>query len=169
MRKQWRNVCKSQRGSGKPVRFAAAPRIKGPEGQLRSGRRRGLSALQTNDSISAAAQVRVKELSALFDHTRPDGTTCFTALDDAGIRYSTAGENIAAGYSTPEQVVNGWMNSEGHRANILNANFTTIGVGYDSAEKTVGDQRKSDVATNKCRGVNRMWLYINMDNWIKLE
>ena len=95
--------------------------------------------LQTNGAINEAAQVRVKELSALFDHTRPDGTTCFTALDDAGIRYSTAGENIAAGYSTPEQVVNGWMNSEGHRANILNASFTTIGVGYDSAEKTVGD------------------------------
>ena len=106
---------------------------------MRSGRRRGLSALQTNDSISVAAQVRVKELSALFDHTRPDGTTCFTALDDAGIRYSTAGENIAAGYSTPEQVVNGWMNSEGHRANILNAGFTTIGVCYNSVEETVGD------------------------------
>ena len=93
----------------------------------------GLAALQTNDTIHAAAQVRVNELSTLFDHTRPDGTTCFTALDDAGIQYRTAGENIAAGYSTPEQVVTGWMNSEGHRANILNANFTTIGVGYDSS------------------------------------
>ena len=92
----------------------------------------GLSALKTNDTISGAAQVRASELSTLFDHTRPDGTTCFTALDDAGIRYSTAGENIAAGYSTPEQVVNGWMNSAGHRSNILNADFTTIGVGYDS-------------------------------------
>ena len=99
----------------------------------------GLSALQTNGAINEAAQVQVKEISTLFDHTRPDGTTCFTALDDAGIRYSTAGENIAVGYSTPEQVVNGWMNSEGHRANILNASFTPIGVGYDSAEKTVGD------------------------------
>ena len=88
--------------------------------------------LQTNGAINEAAQVQVKEISTLFDHTRPDGTTCFTALDDAGIRYSTAGENIAVGYSTPEQVVNGWMNSEGHRANILNASFTTIGVGYDS-------------------------------------
>ena len=83
--------------------------------------------------------MRVKELSALFDHTRQDGSTCFTALDDAGIRYSTAGENIAAEYSTPEQVVNGWMNSEGHRTNILNAGFITIGVGYNCVEKTVGD------------------------------
>lgn len=93
----------------------------------------GLSALQTNDTINGAAQVRVNELPTLFDHTRPDGTTCFTALDDAGIRYGTAGENIAAGQATPEQVVNAWMNSEGHRANILNASFTTIGVGYNSA------------------------------------
>lgn len=92
----------------------------------------GLSALQTNDTINGAAQVRANELPTLFDHTRPDGTTCFTALDDAGIRYGTAGENIAAGQATPEQVVNAWMNSEGHRANILNANFTTIGVGYNS-------------------------------------
>lgn len=90
----------------------------------------GLSPLKTNDTINGAAQVRANELSTLFDHTRPDGSKCFTALDDAGIRYWTAGENIAAGYPTPEQVVNGWMNSEGHRANILNEAFTTIGVGH---------------------------------------
>jgi uncharacterized protein YkwD len=47
-----------------------------------------------------------------------------------GIQFSSAGENIAAGQKTPEEVVNGWMNSEGHRANILNGKFTTIGVGY---------------------------------------
>ena len=92
----------------------------------------GLSALRTNDAIHAAAQVRADELSTLFDHTRPDGTACFTALDDAGIQYRTAGENIAAGYASPEQVVAGWMNSAGHRANILNADFTAIGVGCDS-------------------------------------
>lgn len=89
----------------------------------------GLAALQTNDAISEAAQVRAAELPALFDHTRPDGSSCFTALDEAGVRYWTAGENIAAGYSTPEQVVEGWMNSTGHRANILSSSFTTIGVG----------------------------------------
>ena len=47
-----------------------------------------------------------------------------------GITYRTAGENIAMGYATPQAVVNGWMNSPGHRANILNASFTRIGVGY---------------------------------------
>ena len=92
----------------------------------------GLPALQTNDAINRAAQVRADELPTLFSHTRPDGTTCFTALDDAGIRYGAAGENIAGGYGSPEHVVNGWMNSEGHRANILSASFTTIGVGYNS-------------------------------------
>ena len=93
----------------------------------------GLPALQTNDAINRAAQVRADELPTLFSHTRPDGTTCFTALDDAGIRYGAAGENIAGGYGSPEHVVNGWMNSEGHRANILNESFTTIGVGYHSS------------------------------------
>ena len=47
-----------------------------------------------------------------------------------GISYRTAGENIAMGQRTPEEVVNAWMNSEGHRANILNASFTQIGMGY---------------------------------------
>lgn len=92
----------------------------------------GLSALKTNDAIGRAAQVRADELLQLFDHTRPDGRSCFTALGEAGVRYRTAGENIAMGYPTPEAVVNGWMNSSGHRANILNASFTTIGVGYNS-------------------------------------
>ena len=93
----------------------------------------GLPALQTNDTINGAAQIRAAELPALFAHDRPDGSTCFTALDDADIRYWTAGENIAAGYATPEAVVNGWMNSDGHRANILNKSFTTIGVGYNGS------------------------------------
>lgn len=91
----------------------------------------GLTALQTNGTIAEAAQTRAEELPTLFDHTRPDGISCFTALDEAGVRYWTAGENIAAGYATPAQVVAGWMNSPGHRANILNSSFTTIGVGRD--------------------------------------
>ena len=95
----------------------------------------GLAALQTNDAIAEAARVRAKELLTLFEHTRPDGRSCFTALDEAGVRYYTAGENIAMGYSSPESVVKGWMNSPGHRANILNGSFTTIGVGYDSSKR----------------------------------
>lgn len=75
-------------------------------------------------------RVRAEELEELFEHTRPDGSSCFTALDQAGINYRAAGENIAMGYRSPEAVVEGWMNSPGHRANILNGDFTHIGVGY---------------------------------------
>ena len=59
-----------------------------------------------------------------------DGSSCFTVLPEFGIRYETAGENIAAGQRTPAQVVRAWMHSEGHRNNILNPDFTQIGVGY---------------------------------------
>ncbi len=89
----------------------------------------GLSALKTDSSVQAAAQVRAVETATLFSHTRPNGTSCFTALQEAGVTYSSAGENIAYGQQTPEAVVSAWMNSSGHRANILNSSYTTIGVG----------------------------------------
>ncbi len=89
----------------------------------------GLSALKADTSLSKVALVRAKETVKSFSHTRPNGQSCFTVLDEYGIKYSGAGENIAYGQSSPEEVVNAWMNSEGHRANILNANFTKIGVG----------------------------------------
>ena len=89
----------------------------------------GLSPMTTNDTINEAAKVRAGELQELFDHTRPDGSRCFTALNEMGVSYWTAGENIASGASSPESVMDMWMNSEGHRANILNENFDTIGVG----------------------------------------
>lgn len=89
----------------------------------------GLSALSYDEAAAKAAQVRAFELTQLFSHTRPNGTRCFTALDEAGANYRGAGENIAMGQSTAQQVMNDWMNSEGHRANILNESFTRIGVG----------------------------------------
>lgn len=90
----------------------------------------GLSALKFDAGASRAAQVRATEIRSSFSHTRPNGKSCFTALQEAGVSYRTAGENIASGIQTPEQVVNAWMNSEGHRKNILNPNFTAIGVAY---------------------------------------
>lgn len=90
----------------------------------------GLNKLTTYDKLTEVAQVRAKEIEISYSHTRPDGTKCFTALDEAGLRTVTAGENIAKGYSTPERVVDAWMNSPGHRANILNPSYTMIGVGY---------------------------------------
>lgn len=78
----------------------------------------------------AAAQVRAVECEQSFSHTRPNGTSFSTALKEQGVSYRRAGENIAWGQRSPEEVVNAWMNSEGHRANIMNSNFTKIGVGY---------------------------------------
>jgi uncharacterized protein YkwD len=67
-----------------------------------------------------------------FSHTSPTYGSPFNMLKSFGISYKSAGENIARGYTTPKAVVDGWMNSPGHRANILNSSFTEIGVGYAS-------------------------------------
>ncbi|MCR5637151.1 MAG: hypothetical protein K6F76_08265 [Clostridiales bacterium] len=89
----------------------------------------GLSELKKDTKATQAARIRAKEIVAKFSHTRPNGSSCFTAAKEIGATYRTAGENIAYGYSTPKQVVDGWMNSEGHRKNILSSSFTKIGVG----------------------------------------
>ncbi len=89
----------------------------------------GLNPLSLDPTICAAADVRAVEITSLFDHTRPNGSKCFTALNEAGCSYSSAGENIAYGYSSPASVMDGWMNSSGHKANILSASFGRLGVG----------------------------------------
>ena len=91
---------------------------------------RGLNSLRLDARVSAAAQVRAAECARSFSHTRPNGTRCFTALKEGGVSYRRAGENIAYGQRTPQAVMTDWMNSSGHRANILNSNYTTIGIGY---------------------------------------
>lgn len=90
----------------------------------------GLSALKLDSRVSAAALTRASEIKTSFAHTRPDGRSCFTALAEAGVSYRGAGENIAYGQATPQAVMSAWMNSAGHRANILSNKYTTIGVGY---------------------------------------
>ena len=90
----------------------------------------GLDSLQLNSTVSAAAQLRAEECAASFSHTRPNGSSCFTALREMGVNYSGAAENIAYGQDTPQEVVNAWMNSDGHRKNILNGKYTEIGIGY---------------------------------------
>ena len=91
---------------------------------------RGLQPLLKHDGLMVAAAARARELSQRYSHTRPDGSECFTILWHLGIDYAYAGENIAMGQRTPEIVMNDWMNSSGHRANILNENYDCIGVGY---------------------------------------
>lgn len=99
--------------------------------------RAGLSALKLNRDAASAAQVRAQEIASGFSHTRPDGSGFQTALDDAGVTYRGYGENIAYGQNSPQAVMNQWMNSSGHRANILNPDFTEIGVGhYQTANGT---------------------------------
>ena len=96
----------------------------------------GLAALQMDSSLNSAAQVRAKEIVTSFSHTRPNGSNCFTALSEAGIKYNGSGENIAYGQKTPAEVVNAWMNSAGHRANIMSTKFTKIGVGCHNSNGT---------------------------------
>lgn len=74
--------------------------------------------------------MRAVEIVKSFSHTRPDGRDPFTAMKEAGVSYRAAGENIAMGQKTPQQVMEGWMNSDGHRQNILSDNFGRLGVGY---------------------------------------
>lgn len=98
--------------------------------------KQGIAPLSIDPNVTKAAQVRAKEIKTSFSHTRPDGRTAFTALDEANASYRGAGENIAIGQKTPEQVVSDWMNSEGHRKNILNSSFKYIGVGVDGTAWT---------------------------------
>ncbi|MEN8149553.1 MAG: CAP domain-containing protein [Planctomycetota bacterium] len=72
-----------------------------------------------------------------FDHTNPDGELPWDRLTAAGIAWSQVGENIAYGYPTPAAVMDGWMNSPGHRANILNGNYTHLGIGVHDNGLTI--------------------------------
>lgn len=98
----------------------------------------GAAPLTMNSNLNAAAQVRAEELTVYFSHTRPDGSDCFTVFDDYGLSYWLAGENIAAGQGSPASVVNSWMNSPGHRANILNSAYTEIGIGFAKTSSGYG-------------------------------
>lgn len=98
----------------------------------------GMTPLEKSDEISLAAGVRAGEIISAFSHTRPDGTSYRTALEQRGIAYRVCGENVAYGYSTPEAVMSAWMDSEGHKANILNQDYTSIGVGYVKDSRGLG-------------------------------
>lgn len=91
----------------------------------------GLAALTLSDKLCELAELKAEDMVAnnYFDHTSPTYGTPFDMLKQFGVSYRSAGENIAAGQRTPEEVMNAWMNSSGHRANILSANYTELGVG----------------------------------------
>lgn len=91
--------------------------------------KKGVKPVKLNYQLTEAAMLRAKEIETLFSHDRPNGTQCFTAIDEYKIKYLTAGENIAFGYPSSESVMDGWINSQGHYENIMNSSFSEIGVG----------------------------------------
>ena len=100
----------------------------------------GLPPLKLNNKLVNAAQDHSSDMAQddFFSHTGADGSSIGDRVKGSGYQYSRTGENIAAGQPTPEAVVRGWMNSPGHRANILNPNYTEIGVGYEYLENDTG-------------------------------
>jgi len=95
----------------------------------------GCPALTVNLAMTAAAYEHSKDMgvNGYFAHDTPAGVTPWTRMEDAGYQ-EPAAENIAEGYTSPREVVNGWMNSPGHRDNILNCTFKAAGVGYYDGE-----------------------------------
>jgi uncharacterized protein YkwD len=98
----------------------------------------GCRSLTVNATLTAVAQAHSQDMATndYFDHDSQDGQTPFDRMTAAGYRYSTAAENIAAGQRTPQDVMAAWMNSAGHRANILNCALTEIGVGYAASSSS---------------------------------
>lgn len=91
---------------------------------------RGIAPLKMKLVLNKAAQVRAKEASKYWSHTRPDGSSAETIMADYGVSYKLFGENLTCGGATPAEAVNDWMNSPPHKAAILNEKFEYIGVGY---------------------------------------
>lgn len=94
----------------------------------------GLKALAYDWELGRVARIKSQDMkdNHYFAHNSPVYGTPFQMIRNFGISFRSAGENIAKGYATPQAVVNAWMNSSGHRANILNPSYTRIGVGYVS-------------------------------------
>lgn len=92
----------------------------------------GLAALTMDSALNNVAVAKAKDMinNNYFSHNSPTYGSPFDMMKKFGVTYRTAGENIAKGQSTAQQVMNDWMNSPGHRANILNSSYTKIGIGY---------------------------------------
>ena len=101
-------------------------------------RRHGLRPLSLNGRLTLAAGDRVRDMfdQRYFDHVSPHGTQPFVWARQRGYRYSTIGENLAEGQRSAREVVNGWMKSPGHRANILGTSFEDCGLAIASGSPT---------------------------------
>jgi hypothetical protein len=98
----------------------------------------GLPALSLSNQLNQAAQNHAEDMTKnnYFSHTGLNGSQPWDRAEAAGYNYSYVGENIAAGRSTPAETINQWMNSQGHRENILNNNYTEIGFGYSHLDSS---------------------------------
>lgn len=94
--------------------------------------KQGLKSLTLSTNLTSIANTKAKDMAVnkYFSHTSPTYGSPFQMLQHFGVSYRSAGENIAAGQRTPQEVMTAWMNSSGHRANILNSSYTELGVGY---------------------------------------
>ena len=137
----WKIAVKHQIGLDEIIK--ANPQIKNPNliypGQIitipeQERNSRGLPSLTMDWELSRVARYKSQDMhdKGYFSHTSPTYGSPFDMMSSFGIAYRSAGENIAKGQASPQAVVNAWMNSSGHRANILNASFKKIGVGYVS-------------------------------------
>jgi hypothetical protein len=108
----------------------------------------GLGSLSLNSSLSQAAQAKANDMVArnYWSHTTPDGQEPWTFINKTGYAYQAAGENLAYGFSTSGDTITGWMNSPGHRANILNGNYREVGFGIANGANYQGEEETVVVA-----------------------
>lgn len=118
------------------INIPAAPALESMEKEVfnlvnQERKKQGLSELSYNWEVARVARIKSEDMmnNGYFSHTSPTYGSPFTMLKNFGINYSAAGENIAKGQRSASEVMNSWMNSSGHRANILNTNYKEIGVG----------------------------------------
>jgi hypothetical protein len=97
---------------------------------------KGVASLQLNDSLTAAAQAKATDMVArnYWSHNTPDGQEPWVFISNAGYSYLRAGENLAYGFTTSDETVTGWMNSQTHRDNMLDSNFTEVGFGFANSQ-----------------------------------
>ena len=130
-------ITEKERATTETTATATAPSVSNYERQVVElvnveRQKNDLAPLTLDPAISNVARIKSKDMSDnnYFAHQSPTYGSAADMLTQHGIKYSAWGENIAAGQRTPDEVVNAWMNSPGHRANILASHFTKIGVGY---------------------------------------
>lgn len=107
----------------------------------------GVAGLQINGKLNQAAQAKANDMVTrnYWSHTTPDGQEPWVFFDQAGYRYQKAGENLAYGFLTADDTVTGWMNSPGHRANLLNTGYLDVGFGFANSSDYVNNGQETVV------------------------